>query len=137
MPTTRRVDLIDKHKLVKIVLNKASETFVVYIAVLERPVSIMMMHPITKSWLVDLKQDKTLTEISIEYSDFANVFSSNLAMELPDCAGINKYTIELIIDKPSPYSPISSLILVELETLKMYIETYLKTGFIRLFKSPI
>ena len=58
-------------------------------------------------------------------------------MELPENTGINEHVIELIEDKQTPYSPIYSLSLVELETLKTYIETHLKTGFIRPFKSPI
>lgn len=35
------------------------------------------------------------------------------------------------------YKPIYSLGLIELKTLKAYIKTYLKTGFICLFKSLI
>lgn len=50
---------------------------------------------------------------------------------------MNEYAIELIKGKPSSYDPIYSLNLVELESLKTYIETYLKTGFICLFKSLI
>lgn len=43
---------------------------------------------------------------------------------------MNKYIIELINKKQLPYRPIYTLSLVELETLKVYIETHLKTGFI-------
>ena len=57
-------------------------------------------------------------------------------MELPKNFDINEYTIELIKGKQLPYDPIYSLGLVELETLKAYIETYLKTGFIWPNKSP-
>lgn len=48
---------------------------------------------------------------------------------------MNKYTIKLIDGKKPPYRPIYALSLVKLETLKAYIETYLKTGFIQAFKS--
>ena len=51
-------------------------------------------------------------------------------MELPKNIGINKLTIELIEGKQPLYGPIYSLGPVELETLKAYIKTYLKTGFI-------
>lgn len=43
---------------------------------------------------------------------------------------MNEHIIELIDGKQLPYEPIYILSLVELEILKTYIETYLKTGFI-------
>ncbi len=52
-------------------------------------------------------------------------------MELPDNTRINEYAIELIDGKQSLYRLIYTLSPVELETLKTYIETHLKTGFIR------
>ena len=56
-------------------------------------------------------------------------------MEFPENTSINKYTIKLVEGKQPPYGPIYSLGLVELEMLKVYIETYLKTGFIQSSKS--
>ncbi len=56
-------------------------------------------------------------------------------MELLKNTGINEHIIELIDGKQWSYRPIYALSPVELETLKIYIETHLKTGFIRLFKS--
>ena len=58
-------------------------------------------------------------------------------MELPENMGINKHTIELIDGKQPPYRPIYAFNPVELETLKIYIKTHLKTRFIRPCKSPI
>ncbi len=43
---------------------------------------------------------------------------------------MNEYTIILVKDKQSSYRPIYSLGPVELEILKTYIKTDLKTGFI-------
>ena len=57
-------------------------------------------------------------------------------MELPENTGINKHAIELQDGKQPPYGSIYSLKLVKLETLKTYIETNLKTGFIGPSKSP-
>lgn len=48
-------------------------------------------------------------------------------MELSKNTNINKYAIELKEDKQQLYGPIYSL---EAKTLKIYIKTYLKTGFI-------
>ena len=50
-------------------------------------------------------------------------------MELPENTGRNEYAIEPVDGKQSPYGPIYVLSLLELETLKTYIETHLKTGF--------
>ena len=57
-------------------------------------------------------------------------------MKLPRNIAMNKYAIELIEGKQSPYKPIYALSPMELEILKTYIETHLKTGFIRPSKSP-
>ncbi len=58
-------------------------------------------------------------------------------MELPENMGMNEYAIELIDGKQPPYGPIDALSQVELETLKIYIETHLKTRFIQPSKSPV
>ena len=55
---------------------------------------------------------------------------------LPEQTELNEHTIELVDGKQPPYGPIYSLKPVELETLKTYIETHLKTGFILSSKSP-
>ena len=52
-------------------------------------------------------------------------------MDLPKNTDINKYAIELVKRKHIFYGSIYSLGLVELETFKAYIKTYLKTGFIQ------
>ena len=57
-------------------------------------------------------------------------------MELPENTGINEHVIELKVGKQPSYKPIYCLGLVELETLKTYIKTHLKTGFIQPSKSP-
>ncbi len=56
-------------------------------------------------------------------------------MELHKNTSINEYAIKLIKEKQPLYRPIYAFSLVELETLKAYIKTHLKTGFIWPFKS--
>ncbi len=90
----------------------------------------LFIHPSRVVQIAALQWDKAPTKIPAKYSDYAGVFSSELAMELLENTGMNKYTIELIKEKQPPYGPIYALSLVELETLKVYIETHLKTGFI-------
>ena len=57
-------------------------------------------------------------------------------MVLLEHTELNEHAIDLENGKQPPYGPIYSLGLVELETLKTYIGTHLKTRFIRPFKSP-
>ena len=59
-----------------------------------------------------------------------------MAMKLPSNTGINKHAIELQDVKKPLYGPIYSLKPMELETLKTYIKTHLKTGFIWPSKFP-
>lgn len=60
---------------------------------------------------------------------------SDLAIELSKNTVINKHAIELIEGKQPSYGSIYTLSLMELEILKIYIKTYLITGFIWLSKS--
>ena len=56
--------------------------------------------------------------------------------ELPKYIRINDYAIKLVDSQQLSYRPIYSLELVELETLKAYIQINLVNKFIRLSKSP-
>ena len=76
------------------------------------------------------------TKVSAKYSDFADVFSLDLASKLPKHTRINNHAIELVNGQQLPYGPIYSLGPIESETLKTYIETNLVNGFIRPVKSP-
>ena len=115
-------------------MDEYSETFIIHVAALEALEPAV--DPSRAPLLAVLQQDKAPIEIPLEYVHYADVFSPDLAMELPENPGINEHTIELIEGKQSPYGPIYSLGPVELETLKAYIETHLRTGFIRPSKSP-
>ena len=76
-------------------------------------------------------------EISDDYSDFVDIFSEEKPLVLSERTELNNYDIDLEDGKQSPYGPIYSLSPVELETLKTYIDTHLKTGFIQPSKSLI
>ena len=137
LPTTKRVELINEKKFAKAALDKESETFIVYVAALEAPLRSvkMMIYPAQAVQIAVLKQDEAPTKVSPKYADYADIFSFDLAIEFPDNTGINEHTIKLKKDKQLPYRPIYSLRPLELETLKTYIETHLKTGFIQSSKS--
>ena len=71
-----------------------------------------------------------------EYSDYSDIFSTKIAIELLENTGMNKHIIELKKSKQSLFKSIYSLGPVKLETLKTYIKTNLANNFIQLFKSP-
>ena len=125
LPTTKRVELINKKEFAKVALNERSETFVVYMAALNLTPGI---HPDRAARIAFLLTEEV--RIPDKYSDFADVFLEKKALVLPECTELNEHAIDLEDDKQPPYGPIYSLGLVELETLKTYIETHLKTGFI-------
>lgn len=83
-----------------------------------------------------LKADETFISVPSKYVDFVNVFSKDLAAKLLEYTKINNHAIDLVKYQQPPYRPIYYLELVELETLKIYIETNLANSFIRPSKSP-
>ena len=74
-------------------------------------------------------------KIPDKYSDFTDVFLEEKALVLPKRTKQNEHAIDLEDGKQLFYGPIYNSGPVELETLKTYIEIYLKTGFIQLSKS--
>ena len=140
LPTTRRVELVGKKEFAAAALDPESETFVVHIASLSSDASPssspLDVHPSRRPQISGLIAKEAPTTVPAEYSDFADVFSPDLASEFPEYTGINDHAIELVEGQQPPYGPIYSLGPVELETLKAYIETNLANGFIRPSKSP-
>ena len=94
----------------------------------------MIIHPTWKAQIASLLAEKIT--VPAKYLDFADVFSKELAKVLSEHIGINKHSIKLEDGKQPPYGPIYSLGLVELKTLKTYIETNLANGFIWPSKFP-
>lgn len=68
--------------------------------------------------MATLQWDKAPTKVPAEYFKYADVFSFNLAIELPKNMGINKHAIELIDGKQFLYKSIYIFSSVELEILK-------------------
>ena len=107
----------------------------VHVAALEAPLARIRIHFSQEAQISALIQNKAPTKVLPKYADYINVFFFNLAMKLPENTSINEHAIKLKEGKQPPYGPIYSLEPVELETLKTYIKTYLKTGFIQPSKS--
>ena len=126
--------LINKKEFAKAALDENSETFKIHVASLSS--TPLDVHPSRRPQISGLIAEEAPTKVPDEYADFADVFSPDLAAELPEHTGINNYAIELVDGQQPPYRPIYSLEPVELETLKAYIEINLANGFIRPFTSP-
>ena len=131
LPTTKRIELIDKKEFAKAALDRNSKTFVIHVAFLNLVPGI---YPDKEAQIAFLLTKKV--KISDKYSDFTNVFSEEKTLVLPERTELNKHAINLENGKQPPYEPIYSLNLVELETLKTYIKIHLKTRFIQPSKSP-
>ena len=106
-------------------MDEKFETYVVHVASLNLTPGI---HPDRAAQIASLLTEEV--KIPDKYLDFTDVFSEEKALVLPEHIELNEHAIDLENGKEPPYEPIYSLGLVELETLKTYIETHLKTGFI-------
>ena len=137
LPNTKHVKLVGRKEFAAAALNPEHETYVVYIASLRStPLASLDVHPSREPQISGLIAKEAPTKVPAEYSDFANVFSPDLAIELPKHTETNTQVIDLEKGKQPPYGSIYSLGPVELETLKTYIETNLANSFICLLKSP-
>lgn len=106
LPITKWVNLINKKKFAKAVLNKNSKIFVIYIAVLETLLSKLLIYQDKKAQITSFFIKKVT--IPDEYSIFADVFSNKKALVLLEQANLNKHAIKLESNKQPPYKSIYS-----------------------------
>ena len=90
LPTTKRVELIDKKEFAKAALDENSETFVVHVASLNLTPKI---HPDKAAQIASLLVKKV--KIPDKYSDFADVFSEAKVLVLPKRTKLNEHAISL------------------------------------------
>ena len=90
----------------------------------------ILIYPSRQIQIRLLLADKAPTEVLLKYSDYTDVFLFDLAIELSENTGMNEHAIKLVEVKQTSYGLTYNLRPVELENLKTYIETHLKTGFI-------
>ena len=119
--------MIDRKEFAKVALDPNQEVLVIYVAILS---SEMAIHPSRLAQIASLKAEEAPVTVLAKYLDYANVFFEKLAVVLSEHTEINTHAIKLEEGKQPPYRPIYSLGLVELEILKTYLKTHLKTGFI-------
>lgn len=87
--------------------------------------------------VASLLADKAPAQVSTKYFDYADVFFPKTTKELAEHTDINDHAINLENGKQPSHGPIYSLGPVELEILKPYIETNLKSEFFGLPSLPL
>ena len=95
LPTTRRVELVGKKEFAAAALDPEHETYVVHVASLSSTPSFDV-HPSRKAQISGLIAEEAPTKVPVEYSDFADVFSLDLASKLSEHIRINHHAIELL-----------------------------------------
>ena len=143
LPTIKRIELVGKKEFAAVALDPKHKTYIVHVGSVSFHVSPnssasqlkLDVHPFYKPQISSLIVEEASTKVSAKYLDYTDVFSSDLASELPEHIGINDHAIELVEDQQPPSGPIYNLRPVEFETLKAYIETHLINKFIRSSKS--
>lgn len=131
--TIKYIKIIGKKKFVVIALNSKYKILVVHIASLIISTNI---HSSCKFQITGLITEEALLKVFIKYTNFVNMFFSNLLFKLFEYIGINNYTIKLVNGQKPFYILIYNLKSLQLGTLKVYIEINLIKRFIRLYKSP-
>ena len=136
-PITRCIELVGKKVFATAMLDPEHEIYIVYVGSVS---SIALsssfplnanVHLFCRPRVSGLIVKEVSTKVPAKYSDFADVFSLDLASKLSKYTKINNYNIKLVDGQQLSYKPIYSLGPVELETLKAYIETNLVNGFIK------
>ena len=132
LPTTKRVQIINRKKVVKVALDPNKEVFVVHVATITSKMAIYLAR---QAQIASLKAEEAFVTVPKEYSDYTNIFSEKLAAVLPEHTEINTNAIDLEKGKQPPNGPIYSLRPMKLKILKTFIETNLANSFIHPFKS--
>ena len=90
LPTTKRVEFINKKEFAKAALDENSKTFVVYVLSLNVVPGIYL----DKATQIDLLLTKKV-KILDKYSDFVNIFLEEKALVLPERTKFNEHIIDL------------------------------------------
>ena len=91
MPTIKRVEIIDKKKFAKIILDKNVKAFVMYIIFLS--LNLILINLAKKAKIATLITKKV--KISTDYSEFLDVFLEEKALVLLEITDLNQNAIKL------------------------------------------
>ena len=89
LPTTKRVEIIDRKKFAKAVLDKHVEAFVVHVTSL----STMAIHPAREAQIASLVAKEV--QILSKYLDFSDIFLEKKTLILLEATELNQHAIEL------------------------------------------
>lgn len=106
LPTKKRVELINCKEFATAILNSKEKAFVWYIALLRAQNIVYLSYRTQIAFFIS---NDILVEISKEYTEYADVFSKEVATELPKYIRINGYPINLEKSKQLFYELIYSL----------------------------
>ena len=141
--TTKRVEQVGIKEFAAVALDLEHEIYLVYVVSFRSILLIaslgsisLNVHLSRRPHIFGLIAKKASTKVPTKYSDFADVFFSDLVFKLPEQIKINDHAIKRVDGQQPIYKPIYSLGPIELEILKAYIETNLSNGFIRPSKFP-
>ena len=95
---TKYIKVTNKKKFVRVNLNKNIKLFIIYIVFLNLEFKIMI-YLIQNDSIIFLNIEKILKSILTKNLNFINIFFKKLTIELFERLNINKYTINLVIDK--------------------------------------
>ena len=100
LPTTRRIELMGIKEFAVAALNPEHEIYVVHIVSFSStPLVTLEVYPSRKpqiSGISGLIVEEALKKVPTKYSDFADIFSPDLASELLEHIRINDHAIELV-----------------------------------------
>ena len=126
-----------KKEFAAAVLDPKHKIFVVYVASLSFSLltnaDVYLFH---RPQIAGLIAKEVFIKVSTKYINFVDMFFLTFASNLSKHTQINNYIIKLVNNQQTSYTSIYSLMSVELEILKTYIEINLVNGLIKLSKSP-
>ena len=102
LPTTKHIELVGKKEFAAAALNLENETFIIQVMSLSSDTSPnsspleLNVHLSHRSQVSSLIGNEVPTKVSAKYLDFTDVFSPDLASELPKQTEINNHAIELV-----------------------------------------
>ena len=94
----KQVELIEKKEFAIVILDLKHKTFLVYVTVLNIDL-YNKVHLSKKTQIAYLKANKAPIKVFNKYANFADIFSSKLAIKFLKYTKINNYPIKLVDDQ--------------------------------------
>ena len=102
LPTTRRIELVGEKEFAAVAFDSELKSYVVHVGSVSSDVSPssflleLDVHFSRRPQVSGLIAEEALIKISAKYLDFADLFSLDLASELPEHIRINNHAIKLV-----------------------------------------